>query len=788
MARLDSFDARAAGNLLAVIAALSLAVAGAVPSKAQDAPLSDGETAEDRERADDERQVDNADAKPGLAALVRINLPVTSGADAALKLMLTRARDRLVEEARKAGDARRPTLVLEITPASHAQGAGAGSEFEPVLSLARLLTSREIADVKTVASLPRSIRGHGVLLAIACEEIVMAADAEIGEAGVDEDKQAVVSRTVVEAYREIADAKRTMPVAVAESMIDATVELHAVESEDGLRFVRKSELEKFERDHDVVKDEVLVAAGSLGRFTGREGRQYGFVKYLASDRRGLAQALSVPLAALDEDLSLLADWHPIMLEVKGEITPGSVSKFKTLLGTHLESGANWVGVRIDSVGGDLEACIDLATTLAALDPNSVRTVAYVPVEARGGAALVALACDQLAMHPEATLGAGLEAELPQPRDNRVLPPPGPGGRRRPQPPPLPAPRDRVVDLAAAVGSIRDSLTPRTERSWSLLAAMIDPAIEVIRYRYKATGEERLLSAQEVATLADAANWSRGAALAPGNEPLVFAGKQAVDLGLAWHTVDNFDHLKRLFGLEDIETIEPNWALDLVQALASPGLATFLLFLGFIGMYVELKTPGVGVGGVVAAVAFILFFWSKYLDQTAEALEIIMFVSGFVLMLIEVFVVPGFGIFGLAGGLMVIFSLVLASQTFVVPRSQADMDSLRRSITIVAAAGIGMIGLAFATRRYLPKAPIFNRMVLEPPPPEERVTLSSREALANYSHLIGQKGEAITDLRLAGKAMIGDELLDVISQAEPLDRGTAIVVVDAHANRVIVRRA
>jgi membrane-bound serine protease (ClpP class) len=253
-------------------------------------------------------------------------------------------------------------------------------------------------------------------------------------------------------------------------------------------------------------------------------------------------------------------------------------------------------------------------------------------------------------------------------------------------------------------------------------------------------------------------------------------------------VDNFDQLKRLFGLDEVETVEPNWALDLVQALASPGLATFLLLLGFIGMYVELKTPGVGVGGVVAAVAFILFFWSKYLDQTAEALEIIMFISGLVLMLIEIFVVPGFGIFGLAGGLMVIFSLVLASQTFVVPRSQADMDNLRRSITIVAAAGLGVIGLAFAARRYLPKAPLFGRLVLEPPPPEERVTLSSREALANYTHLVGVRGEALTDLRPAGKALVDDQLIDVIALGEPLDRGAAIVVVEAHANRVVVRRA
>ena len=82
----------------------------------------------------------------------------------------------------------------------------------------------------------------------------------------------------------------------------------------------------------------------------------------------------------------------------------------------------------------------------------------------------------------------------------------------------------------------------------------------------------------------------------------------------------------------------------------------------------------------------------------------------------------------------------------------------------------MIVLAFATRRYLPKAPLFNRMVLEPPPPEERVTLSHREALADYSHLVGRTGEAVTDLRPAGKALVDDNLIDVIALGEPLDRG------------------
>jgi membrane-bound serine protease (ClpP class) len=719
----------------------------------------------------------------GLAALVHVNLPLSSGAEAPLKVMLGRARDKLLEQARTRGDARRPVLVLRIAPASSTSDGGAGSQFETVLSLARFLTSREMAEVKTVAWLPRTIRGHGVLAAIACEEIVMAADAEIGDAGVDEADAAGVSRTVVEAYREIADAKRTLPVALAEAMIDPAAEVVQVESDEGVRFLRRDEVEEFRRDHEIIDEHVLVPAGSLARFTGREGRQFGFVKYLADDRPAVAKALSVPVESLEEDQSLLTDWNPIMLEIRGEVTPGSVSQLTTLLGNHLTGGANWVGVRIDSVGGDLSACVELAARLAELDPNSVRTVAYVPVEARGGAAIIALACDQLVMHPDAVIGVGPNAQRVPPRNDRQLPPPM---QRRFPPAAQEADPDAQPAVDAAVASIRGSLANRADRGWSLMAAMVAPGIEIFRYRSKATGEERLMSSEEADDLPDAANWTRGDALGVGKAPLELTGAQAVQHGLAWHTVDNFDQLKRLFGIDDMAVVEPNWALKLIHALASPGLATFLLFLGLIGMYIELKTPGVGVGGVVAALAFLLFFWSKYLEGTAGSLEIVLFVGGVVLMLIEIFVVPGVGVFGLAGGLMVIFSLVLASQTFVVPRSESQVDELRRSITVVVAAGLGMMGLAFATRRYLPKAPIFNRLVLEPPPPEERITLSHREALADYSNLVGVAGEAVTDLRPAGRALIGNQLIDVIAEGAPLDRGAKVVVVAAHAHRVLVR--
>jgi membrane-bound ClpP family serine protease len=431
----------------------------------------------------------------------------------------------------------------------------------------------------------------------------------------------------------------------------------------------------------------------------------------------------------------------------------------SLLGTTLDhSGANWIGVRIDSSGGDLEGSVRLATALAELDANTVRTVAYVPAEASGGAAIVALACDQLVMHPTARLAARSAGA-------------GPG------------------ELQAAEVTLREALAPRTDRSWSLLAAMIDPGVELFEYRNKTTGATRIMSDEEAAEQPDPAVWQQLRPIQVGNEPMVFTGQRALELGVAWQDVESYDQLKALYGLtEDPVVAQPNWALEFIEALASPEFAVMLLMAGFAGFYIELRTPGLGVGGFVATVALVLFFWSKYLHGTAGWLEVLLFATGVAFLLLEIFVLPGFGVFGLGGGAMVIASLVLASLTFIAPHSANDVEELARSMGTVALAGVGVLVIAVFSSRFLPQVPVLRKMVLAPPPAEERAYMAKHEAVADYTSLIGTHGVATTDLRPSGKAEIEHRLVDVIAEGEPLEHGTPLVVVDARGNRVLVRAA
>ena len=161
-------------------------------------------------------------------------------------------------------------------------------------------------------------------------------------------------------------------------------------------------------------------------------------------------------------------------------------------------------------------------------------------------------------------------------------------------------------------------------------------------------------------------------------------------------------------------------------------------------------------------------------------------GGVFFLLLEVLVLPGFGIFGLGGGAMILASLVLAMQTFVLPQTESQLVELRHSLTIVAAAALTVVITSIALRRYLPNAPLFRKLLLSPMPEEDLVDLDYRESLADFSHLVGQQGVATTNLMPAGKADFNGQLVDVIAEGLPIDRGNSIVVVKARGNRVLVR--
>jgi len=691
-----------------------------------------------------------ADAKAG--RLIRVPLPLTGSVDAQVRRAAERAMTRLP------ADGARPVLIFELLPTQ--TQFGEGSNFERALSLARFIASRPMRQYKTVAFVPRSIKGHGVLVALACEEIVMAADAELGPAGIDEPPNEPVDPTVRSGYRQVAESWRTVPAKVALAMLDKEIEVLRVETEVDTQYVDRVELENLKKQHTIKSERTITRPGEMARFTGREARELGFASQLAADRAALARALSLPLDAVEGDPSLTGQWRPIRLELRGPLTGKLLTRTQRMIENEIRSrDANFICLSIDSQGGSAESAIGLAGFLASLDSEKVRTVAYIASEAKGDAALLATACDQIVMHSAAVLGGPGLQELTG-EEARLL-------------------RESYIA----------SVAHKKSRSWSLPMALIDPTLRVYRYSHRDRNASDYFSEDEAAALPDADRWLRGEEITRPGERLKLSGARAEELGAARHLVQDFGEFREIYGLEnDPALVEPGWADTLVEALALRGWELMLLFIGFAALWAELQAPGIGFGGLIAGVCFVWWFWSKHLNGTAGWLEVLLFLGGLMCILLEFFVFPGTAIFGLGGGLMVIVSLVLASQTFIVPHSIAEWSEMRDTMLGLLGVSVGLVFAAIAMRKYFPRAPGFKHLMLQPPTEDEQHTIEAREGVVDFSHLVGHVGQATTPIAPSGKARFGGELVDVISDGDVIGRGQSVEVVSAQGNRVVVRAA
>lgn len=325
------------------------------------------------------------------------------------------------------------------------------------------------------------------------------------------------------------------------------------------------------------------------------------------------------------------------------------------------------------------------------------------------------------------------------------------------------------------------------RRWSLPAAMIDRRLKVHKYTNAGANQVAYFAESEWQTLRDKDQWQAGEIICDVGSLLKVDGTEAVRLNLADHAVENMPEFQREFGLEKApELVEKNWAHWFIEELKHVDrLPYILLFFGTIALITEVSSPGLVGPGFIALLFYSLFFWLQFLKGDADALEIILFLVGIVCIGLEIFVVPGFGIFGIGGGAAVILSIVLASQSWVIPKNEYQFEQLPQSLLAVITTGAGVLLGLFIMRRYIGKAPGLRGVMLAPPDEEEQAAVSRREALADFTHLSGKRGTAATQLMPSGKARFGDDLVDVMTDGAVVEKGGAVIVVGVQGNVVTV---
>lgn len=604
---------------------------------------------------------------------------------------------------------------------------------------------------RTIAYVHGSVTRHSVLPVLACDEIVFSREGKLGEVRIAADQQ--------KAYLDAAGSR--YPEAVIRKMFDPAVAItRARAGEQGPRF----RVATGKGDEDVV-----LPAGALGLYTFADASAFGLCQPgPQEDVAAVAAAYGVPQAARDPILTR----SPVcwLLTVEGPINAELKERLQRRVRRALHNG-NLLIFKLKCHGGDSGAAYDLANYIASLNDDrreKVKTIAYVTEEASDNALFLALACSEIVMDRKGKLG-DFDTYL---RDHG--------------------------DREATIQKNLEELSKRQLYPKSLTLGFADKSLRIHwAIRKKGVSEGRPMTSDEMADDEASGNPQWRSAwmvkpMTPKDEGryLTLDAETAVKVGLARKVVDGVDAIYAMEGVKanEVHMTGSDWLDDLADFLRDPWTSMFLVMVGITCLILELKLPGVSLPGIIAAVCFVLFFWShSQLNGQIAWLAALLFLLGLALLAIEIFVVPGFGVMGISGIVLVIGSLALVAYGHW-PQSSSDWVGLGKTMGPFGVCMLGALIAAFMLARYLPNIPFANRLILKPAGEADELSdeLPAPGPVSELAGLLGAIGVAATPLRPAGKAQFGDDFVDVVAEGSYVPPGTRVRVIEIEGNRVVVK--
>jgi membrane-bound serine protease (ClpP class) len=226
-------------------------------------------------------------------------------------------------------------------------------------------------------------------------------------------------------------------------------------------------------------------------------------------------------------------------------------------------------------------------------------------------------------------------------------------------------------------------------------------------------------------------------------------------------------------------LAPGLFEQVVHFLAEPLVGPILLALGFLGLLIEVKHPTLGVAGGLGFVSLVLFFGSRWMVHLAGPIDLLLVGSGVLLIGLELFVVPGFGVPGVLGLIALVAGVFLS----LLGHAPTQHDMLQAS-GLVATAVLLVLVLGWAVIRHIPHSRTLGALGPGGSASREEGFL----AAAPREDLVGTVGRAVTDLRPSGTALFGDERVDVVSEGRWIEAGTPVRVVSSEGYRHVVREA
>ena len=410
-----------------------------------------------------------------------------------------------------------------------------------------------------------------------------------------------------------------------------------------------------------------------------------------------------------------------------DINPGMNRRVKLAIDQAEALKVDVILIEMDTYGGAVTDADEIRTRIL---ESKIPVYVFINKDAASAGALISIACDSIYMAPGASIGA---ATVVNGTDGAAAP-------------------DKYQSY---MRSMMRSTAEATGRNPQIAEAMVDEKLVV-------------------------------PGISDSSSVITFSVAEAIQNGFCEGEYATAKEILAAQGLQSAEIIayEEKTVDTIISFFLSPAVSGILILLIIGGIYFELQTPGVGFPLAVALSAALLYFIPYYLNGLAENWEILAFVIGIILLAVEFFILPGFGVFGVAGIVLTLGGLVLG----MLPNQAFDFELVPSSqlfgalLTVILSALVG-VGMVFWLTPKVNEWGAFKHLTLATTQDRSKGYTSS-----TYSEdMVGKIGKVHSRLRPSGKVEIAGEIYDAYSRGEFLEQGESIEVISTEGTSLRVKK-
>lgn len=468
----------------------------------------------------------------------------------------------------------------------------------------------------------------------------------------------------------------------------------------------------------------------------------------------LVTAVVLGCAAIFPSPLFAAEGEVHVIPISGEVSPSMAAFVERAVKE--TQGASLVIFEMDTFGGRVDSALKIVDAITHMD---VPTTAWVKTKAISAGALIALSADTLYMKAGTTIGDCAPITI------------GEDG-----------PKMLGEKFQSPLRAKFRALARKNGYSEVLAESMVSEGLEVVSFEDE--GKTIYMDRHDYDELAEKPAPVK--TVVKEGELLTMDDVEAKNLGFSKESLGSAESVSKALGFEGTihGRVAPSWSEELAHWILT--ITPILMMIGLGALYTELKAPGFGVFGIIGVVALGLALFGHHLTGLATYAEILLIVIGFLLIIVEILILPGFGVAGVGGFLLVLVGLLLSLQDFTLPSPDMpwQMNQFKGNLMVVVVSFGASLLFAMAAVRWL--IPAMGGRV-SGPYLDADLGASKADSKEISRIAMGERGVAISMLRPAGKAEFHGEPFDVVTRGDFIEPGTPVVVSEISSNRIVVTK-